>query len=592
MLGKSRAIERPSVDSAPDRPGQEVVWYGAAPYTRQRLFTQWANAAKYSRKKISPYLPYALIAVGMLLRLRQYFFDRSLWLDEAFLSLDIRHDSFSQLWGSQRHSQVAPVGFLTLEKAMTNLLGNSEYAFRLVPLLAGLVALPLFYRLAKKFLAPFAVLVALGLFALSGPLIYYSSETKEYMLGVLVAVVLYATALPMVDLKWQRLGPLCLGFVGALAIWFSFPAVFVLGGICLTLLIAVVLRKQWSALYSLAFPLVLCVVSFGLSYWLIVRRDANHPALFHYWSGSFLPFPPLSYKDVAWYASTLFRVFDFPVGIAATGLAVALFSIACASLFRRNRISLTLLLAPIVLTLAASAIHKYPFSGRLILFLVPIPILLIAEGCDYLRSRCSSTLVPAAVVGVLFFVPTFSALHRLIRPETVEEIRPVIGYVQTHEKPGDVLYLYHPASYAFRFYDENAKLGGVMIVTGQASTGNWKEDTADIGRLRGDARVWFLFSHVRSADGMNEESFFLYVLNSYGKQLASFQAPGAAVYLYNLSHPQRISRAPGSLPSFAGTLFRSKKRKPWLRSRQFLAEFSPIPGRSPAETSRMARWSR
>ena len=132
-------------------------------------------------------------------------------------------------------------------------------------------------------------------------------------------------------------------------------------------------------LRSLIFPSSQWAASFGLCYWTVLRFEVHSPQLLTYWQDNFAPFPPLSTKTVDWYLKTLFNAFAFPGGIEATGLAVVLFVIGCAWLLLRRRAAFLLLVIPIALTLAASAVHRYPFSGRLILFLAPALILPVAE---------------------------------------------------------------------------------------------------------------------------------------------------------------------------------------------------------------------
>jgi len=140
-------------------------------------------------------LVWFIIAYGILLRLTQYLSNSSLWLDESRLALNIVNRSFSQLLQPLDYGQGAPLGFLILEKAAVRLLGSSEYALRFLPLLCGVVSLLLFYRLAAQSISPKAVPIALGLFALSGPLIYYSSEVKQYSSDVAAAVLLLCAAI-------------------------------------------------------------------------------------------------------------------------------------------------------------------------------------------------------------------------------------------------------------------------------------------------------------------------------------------------------------------------------------------------------------
>ena len=123
----------------------------------------------------APWLTYAgwaLIALGVVLRVARYLADRALWLDEAALSLNIAGRSLVGLTHPLAYNQGAPLGFLTLEKGCVLLFGVNEYALRLVPLLAGIGSLVLFFAAARRCLRPEGALAALALFVINEPLIY------------------------------------------------------------------------------------------------------------------------------------------------------------------------------------------------------------------------------------------------------------------------------------------------------------------------------------------------------------------------------------------------------------------------------------
>ncbi len=141
----------------------------------------------------------ALVLAGFVLRLRQYLANRSLWLDEAMLANNILSRSFAGLTQQLSNDQGAPIGFLFLQKTITLLLGDSEYALRLLPFLAGCLSLCLMFLLVRKVASPFAGSLALALFAVSPALIYYSSEVKQYSSDVAIAL-----ALVLLFLKYER----------------------------------------------------------------------------------------------------------------------------------------------------------------------------------------------------------------------------------------------------------------------------------------------------------------------------------------------------------------------------------------------------
>src|SRR4051812_2825965 len=115
-----------------------------------------------------------VIAVGATFRIARYVDNRSLWLDEVFLANNLIGRSFARLFQPLDYRQGAPILFLLLSKLSITVLGHSEYALRLVPLISGLLALPLFHFVARRLVSPAAALLGLGLMAVLEPLIYYS----------------------------------------------------------------------------------------------------------------------------------------------------------------------------------------------------------------------------------------------------------------------------------------------------------------------------------------------------------------------------------------------------------------------------------
>ena len=119
------------------------------------------------------------VLAGAALRIREYVFDRSLWLDELSVVDNLLHRSFHGLTEPLGGQQAAPVGWLWAEKAVGDLVGANEYGYRVFPLLGSLVALVLFVLVGRRLVGARAAAVATVLFALSPQLIFYGSEVKQ-----------------------------------------------------------------------------------------------------------------------------------------------------------------------------------------------------------------------------------------------------------------------------------------------------------------------------------------------------------------------------------------------------------------------------
>ena len=73
----------------------------------------------------------------MVLRLGRYVSDRSLWLDESLLALNLTTRSYRGLLETLDFNQGAPIGFLWAERLVLGALGDSELSLRLFPLSLG-----------------------------------------------------------------------------------------------------------------------------------------------------------------------------------------------------------------------------------------------------------------------------------------------------------------------------------------------------------------------------------------------------------------------------------------------------------------------
>jgi len=99
--------------------------------------------------------------IGIVLRLRQYLSNRSLWLDEAALAVSIKEKNFHELLQPLEFNQIAPIGFLYLEKIAVIIGGTNEMSLRFFPLVAGILSLPLTLILYKQLIGRLGALVGL-----------------------------------------------------------------------------------------------------------------------------------------------------------------------------------------------------------------------------------------------------------------------------------------------------------------------------------------------------------------------------------------------------------------------------------------------
>ena len=126
--------------------------------------------------------------------------------------------------------QVAPRGFLLVEKVAVLGFGQTELAFRLFPFLCGIAGVLLFRSLAERALEGPAVPFAVVLFAIGIPFIRHGAEVKQYEFDATMAVLLLSLGLSISreDASTKRL--VLVGLAG-FVVWVSQTSVLVMGGI-------------------------------------------------------------------------------------------------------------------------------------------------------------------------------------------------------------------------------------------------------------------------------------------------------------------------------------------------------------------------
>ena len=114
-----------------------------------------------------------VLVLGVVLRLVAYLWNRECWLDEASLLGNVVKKAIFDFSSHYSGDQLAPLGFLIIERILVGLLGVSGYVTRFVPLLCGIGSLWLFRSLALRWFSWSAALVAMILFAFSDDMVYY-----------------------------------------------------------------------------------------------------------------------------------------------------------------------------------------------------------------------------------------------------------------------------------------------------------------------------------------------------------------------------------------------------------------------------------
>lgn len=483
------------------------------------------------------FLPASIIALGILLRVREYLGNRSLWLDEANLALNLINKSFLQLTGPLDPEQYAPIGFLWFEKLAVMSMGSGEYALRFFPLIVSCLSLPLFYKVASYFLDKKSTLLALFLFSISDVVIYYSSEIKQYSFDVFILLILYFFILKLAHEKNLHLkSVILLSLIGSISIWFSHPAIFILAGIATVFIGSTYQKGHIRKLLKFLFISSIWFISFATSYLMSLKSISTTKELNQFWNWAFAPLPK-SVSDLSWYKDTLMIFLNDFVAVLFPWIVILFSLLGLYFYFRNSKLKLGLLVLPVVFVTIASILHLYPLVERFTLFLVPIFLILFVAGVKWSVGRYGF-LIPVLVAGLIFSRSLLSDGHHLFTSRVVEDIKPVLQYYSERRQPYDILYLHYAAEPAFKYYAAKFDLVNVKYITTVSSKRKLVGYIADLNKVSGNSRVWFIFSNViylNSQLNQSEEDFFVHYLNSIGKKLDYFHAQGATIYLYDLT---------------------------------------------------------
>jgi len=457
------------------------------------------------------------VGFGIVCRLSQYAADTSVWHDEAFVALNVLQKSIAGLLGPLDWHEASPPGFLILEKLVVTWVGRSEYALRLVPLLAGVAGLIGFAVVARRLCGARAALWAVALMASSDKLIAQANAAKHFTLDVLCAVLLTWLAMRILRKTRPTASFLMWGALGAVCPWVSFASVFVFAATSVMLAACAARDWRWTerglygmanlwALWSVALLLVPIHAQLSvpmLDFWHDAFPDTQSLSALVYWLGRAV----LGFSNYFWQ----------PLGLLLLGLAAFGF----VRWWRTGRrIELGMLALPVLFALAASCARRWPFGGNPhMVFAAPAVFVLVGEGIEALRERAIGRLHTVGIVAlVLLFMPgVLTAAYRIAAPRQRHEVRPVIEFVQRHSEPGDQLLVFCPAE--------------VEFYTGR----DFRNAPA---KSDPSTRVWYIAT--RSGERPFPAQEVLDRLNARRPRLEAIEEFGAAAYLFG---PERASSA-------------------------------------------------
>jgi len=493
-------------------------------------------------------LCYMVIAAGIILRLAKYLSDWSLRGDEFSVVLNLLDRSMASLLTSPMdHEQAAPIGFLAIEKLFLHLFGSSEYSLRFIPISTGIASIFLYYKFLAKTLNKYGSLFALTAFSFGNYLIYYASEIKQYSTDVFITILLSLAFLAHVNKKdLQNRDFILLGIGGVAALLFSHPALFVLIGMGFTLIIHHIRNKT-----NLIKTLIMGIAwagTFGLLYLLLLRKQVTSEYLIIFWGNllSYMPMPP--WRDISWFFKALEGLY-FVVGEISGGLIIVLsLSILGAWGFIKKQQWQWVVFIVFVagLNMVVSGFQKYPFHGRLILYLLPLVFLVLGKGVEALTKLHTSRAYAAFILivcSIIILQPAVSTTTSYLfdKSYVTNDLKSVLGFMQNNIQDDDIVYLYHRADTMFTYYAPQYQLQNLNLFHGEKIEKKVSDYNREVNRLPHGKRIWVVFNTTRPITidkntKQEERDYILNLFNQSGTLITEFYGANDAssVHLYIL----------------------------------------------------------
>jgi hypothetical protein len=404
----------------------------------------------------------AALTTGALFRVVAFLGRPSLGLDEARLALNIGAGSFRRLLHPLAYDQAAPPLFLWAEKLAMMIGGPNEYGLRALPFIAGLLIPIVTYLLALRIAGRGVAVFAASLTALSPSLVQYSVQLKPYETDALVCVGLLLAA--CVEARRRAVGgpgPWTTA-IGAIAVWVSVTAPFVLVAIAVAFWPPSRGRRR-----AMAATLACWGISFAIAYWWIYRSAAANPYLGWFWGDRLLTiwipgFWGRAYGSVrevlfASFVADMFEVGGTPLAqgfvLVTVSFTGALAVLGAYYLVRTRSSGAVLIAGPLAAVMLASLLGVYPIAARLTLFGVPLLMTLTAIGFEQAGGvRSKVRLALGATMALIFLAGQVRNVVRADEPYRAGHVRPAVEFLERTIRPGEPIYVESATLPAWTFY--------------------------------------------------------------------------------------------------------------------------------------------
>jgi 4-amino-4-deoxy-L-arabinose transferase-like glycosyltransferase len=439
---------------------------------------------------------WAIIVLGVALRLTVFIQNRNLIIDEANIARNLSERGFLGLLRPLSYEQFAPPVFLWVEELFSQTFGYGEKALRLYPLLCGVASLFVFRDIMRRFVPDRSFWLPMAMMAFTSLMVKYSVEVKQYMPDALIALLLVHFALQKRIFGTPPLKFLVFWIVaGTLAICASMPSVFTLAAVGIYYSMICVRKKRWRHFNWLVLIGSVWLAVFMIYYWAILKPQIGSDYLQNYHADYFLYAIPNNvaewkhnWKRIEEIISNVggytFLNFSLTLLFLVTGFVAA---------FRSCRKLLVLAGLPVVFTLIAAMAHQFSLIDRVALFIVPLLMMFFALGYEqFWKIKLPAVRVALVITGIVM-IASFNKLTWFVQKFGFHEITLGLDYLNEKKVKGQEVFINDASVPTYIYYTELHPDRDKYVLLLGARRLKWDSDyTKETTNVSGP--VWFVYT--------------------------------------------------------------------------------------------------
>jgi hypothetical protein len=393
----------------------------------------------------------------------------SIWLDEAWVANSILSPTWKEMFYYPRWLQHTPPLFLALDRLLTKVAGPSEPALRLLPMLAGLMAIPVLAIALRKLFGPASALCGTSLVIVNFWAAKYAQQVKQFGADVFASALLVFLVARYCQRPDRRNFTLLVGSFVAMS--FLSSTAFFMGP---SVMAAILLGRLWQVppyLQARRLKIALLSLTLGsvLNYLVFIRPNRNSN-LVAYWADNCLKpsHPFTSARDLFTSFGELLVPQVIPVafllGAAIVVAMVAGVAIALIGAARGSRKAVVILLLgalPLAVAVVASLLGLYPLlrAPRMLLWALPGCAVLLAATLDpvfnaiRLRiARGNQTPIFYSAAAACFFAVLAFNLIVVRYPRPNERNAAAMRFLHQSMGPSDILFVHRRMIEQYHYY--------------------------------------------------------------------------------------------------------------------------------------------